>query len=360
MRRLHPFRHRLVLAMLIVALGVLPLAAAPVAAKEGFAPSWIASGSQPLPPGCTPMDAMFGLQGLFQEYNGGNTLALQMRRETLGSSQHPIVIPGHLNHVAVMTDARQLAEFAATRHAQHDRFVLLQVVVSQGNHPWLDVTFDAFREADDFPGRVVGGTAQFDCTTKSLLGMNVGNDELIAALQPPAIAVPANPPTATACTVAPVPDPTLPDLTRQIRTAKWLWATTYGPSTAETRLVPDDYPAIPGLIATTKQLLACVQAREFGRAAALFTPNYFAHAPQATEMPELAIPRLLLWLVTPSTSPKPALDSALHDMDGPQLLPDGRVAVWLTITGTAMATNQQVVFTKVGDRWLIDGAYLSA
>lgn len=356
MNRLPHHGLRFALAALLLALaGVFPVM--PVAAKEGWAPAWIASGSQPLPTGCAPTEPMFALAQLFQQYNDGIVAELRMYA-MLGGDQHPIVVPGHLNHVAVMNDADQLADFAETRHAQHDRFVLLQIVVNQGDHAWLDVTFDAFREADDFPGRVVGGTAQFDCRAKWLLGLQIGNQELIAALQPPAIRVP-DAPLAADCTAAPVAAGKLPDLTRAVTTAKWLWATTYGPSPAETRLVPDDYPVIPGMIATTQELLACVRAHDFGRAAALFTPDYFAHAPAAVEMPDLAIPHLLMALADPTSSAQVALEPALQDMGDVQLLPDGRVAAWLTISGTAMATHQEVIFARSGNRWLIARAYLN-
>lgn len=346
---------RSALAVLMITLAA-ALPGAPAAAKEGYAPAWIASGSQPLPAGCAPFDPMMALATFFQAYDAGDTAAIQ-RQPATGTAQHPIVIPGHFASVGVIMRSSQLVNFVAQRHAQHDRFVLLQVVVSQGDHPWLDVTFDAFREADDFPGKVVGGTGQFDCQSKTLLGLNIGNDELIAAPQPPTIAMPAAPPTAAACTVAPVPDSALPGIAHAVTTAPWRWATTYGPGTAGARLVPDDYPAIPGLIATVQELLGCYRAHDFGRAAALFSPVYFAHAPQATEALDLAIPRLLHDLAAPPVTPGAALDPTLKDMGSVQLLPDGRIAAWLTISGTASPVYQEVVFVKSGDRWLIEGAY---
>lgn len=361
----HSAPHRLIRLLLVLLFFGGFANSASVEAKT-WAQAWIRDGSLPLPPGCDTYELVIPLEQFLMEYNAGDTVSLSRR---VPSDRQPLSVaiatpaPYAPTGTAMQTFTawEQVAAVARQRHTMHDRFVLLQVEVVQNGNPWVDVTFDAFREADDFGGRIVGGTAAVDCTAGKLISLAIGDQERLATIEVPEVAVPDGSPPASACRVGPVPTGRLAGISAAIKGAEWRWATSHAPAeVVGGRLLPRDYPAISSLVVTIEEFLACYNAEDLARAAALFTPDYWRQPPSALveRTARVGIAPLLATLTGGSDWPRePGLRPVISNVSGIRLLEDGRLSAGVTLAGASTAFGQIVIFEQAGDRWLIDAVH---
>lgn len=123
--------------------------------------------------------------------------------------------------------------------------------------------------------------------------------------------------------------------------------------------VPDGEPADAATIAavtdTAREVLACLNARDQRRAAALFTDGYFDRL--FARSGRLPADALAGFAVEPIAAPEPAW-TRFVDIRDVRVLPDERVAaVIVTDDPVSPPLGPQaalLVFAEAGDRWLVD------
>lgn len=120
---------------------------------------------------------------------------------------------------------------------------------------------------------------------------------------------------------------------------------------------PADPHAVAGVTATVRELVACVNANDGARLAALFTDDYWRRLDSVEfglgAEPDFARAGSLLPLVGGPPGPVPS--PAVEDL---RLLPDGRIAAILRPTWYQGEPPwfDYYVFARVSDRWLVDEA----
>jgi steroid delta-isomerase-like uncharacterized protein len=112
---------------------------------------------------------------------------------------------------------------------------------------------------------------------------------------------------------------------------------------------PADAETVAGVTATVRELLACFNAGDIGRAAALHTEAFLRR--QLAAIP----PEAFLAIMTAPPSP-PREQAVLHGVRDVRVLPDGRAGAFADIYDPVVGGDATFYFTfaKVGDRWLSD------
>lgn len=153
----------------------------------GQPPAW-----EPLPTGCEPERTVHVVLDFLDAFNDGDQdrLAALFRPDVLDAdgtpdpgddwrnpgwfSAHPIAAaPG-----VMARDDAELLPWVASRHAQYERWTLLQLFM--GGYWWrgsANISFDMQREADDVPAQIVGGKGAIDCDDGTVFLWNVGSTE---------------------------------------------------------------------------------------------------------------------------------------------------------------------------------------
>lgn len=161
-----------------------PTAATPIGTPRPAVEVTVRSGSPPLPPDCRANEVASLLMAFFEAFNHGDQAKLSRFFSVTPESPAPTafrwysVTAGGTHFVTYDPDA--LLAYFAERHEQREVLLLVRLELATGWHGGVDVAFDVFRLADDFPARVVGGKGAIDCERQTIFVWSMGDAQVLA------------------------------------------------------------------------------------------------------------------------------------------------------------------------------------